>query len=99
MANQPLVPPRDQVKSQCGWEVSARGSGAGSRGAGGPDSSSPGHVPTQGGRVKGKQGRNQKRRNVRHPGAKVRSLKGWAGRGQGVLPPGPSSPPPATPCA
>lgn len=47
VVNQPLVPPRDQVKSQCGWEVSARaqqgkhGSGAGSWGAGRPRQQQP----------------------------------------------------------
>lgn len=76
----------------------------------GPDSNSPGHVPSPGGRVKGKQGHKQKRGNVRQLGAKVRYDWSWSRKGRGQEPQGVSRkeagcadpgapPPPAIPCA
>lgn len=84
---------------------------AGSWGGEAPDSNSPERLHTREGRVKGKQGRSQKRWNVRQLGAKVRYEWSWsrkgsvrepqgrAGRKPGALTLGHSRPLPATPQA
>lgn len=56
--------------------------------AAGPDSNGPRYSFTWGGRVKGKQGRNQKSRNVRQLSAKVKCDWSWSREGNDQEPQG-----------
>lgn len=98
VVNQPLVPPRDQVKSQCGWEVSARaqqgkhGSGAGSWGAGRPRQQQPWAFAHTGRQSQGEARSKPEEKECASPWCKGQDPQGVGRKEAGCAAPGAFSP-------